>query len=185
MNLAVVTEPRPPLPPLRIKFSKGDLSDGPLLASLRGDAYNDDMSTWTRTRWGIWQSGKAPVRSIAGGTCDDAIAAAREIVRADRLANRDKGWFRTVQHYVGGLGVVQTATGWDLLRLDCAIDPYQKPNGGFGYIDVDPQNSLMFGLRDKTPREIRRERTDVQALVGETATIDLRATSPSGPTEPV
>jgi hypothetical protein len=115
------------------------------------------------------------------GSFEDAVAAARELVAADRKATR-WGLFHRLQGRVDALAVLQAKDGFDLVPVDMPVDPYLEPVPGamtpWQKWTVDPMR-LAFGEGD-----VRRERSDVLALVGETQTLDLRSTKPSGPTEP-
>jgi hypothetical protein len=180
---AAPTTERPPLPPLDIVIKPnpnfGPKGTGDLLVSARTDY--DDTKTWTRTRWGVWQDTTAPSTSVAG-SFEDAVTAARELVTADRRAMR-WGLFHRLQGRVDAVAVLQAANGFQLVRVDSPVDPYMEPVPGamtpWQKWQVDPER-MLFERGD-----VRRERADVVALVGETKTFDLRATSPSGPTEPV
>lgn len=185
MDLAPApTTERPPLPPLNIVMKPnpnfGPVGEGPLLVSARSDY--DDMKAWTRTRWAIRQDTKAPSPAPVEGSFEDAVAAARELVTADRRATR-WGLFHRLQGRVDAVAVLQAKTGFELVRVDTPVDPFMEPVPGamtpWQKWQVDPRR-MVFERGD-----VRRERTDVLALVGATQTFDLRGTNPSGPTEPV
>lgn len=180
MQLAATAE-RPPLPPMRIRFrpnpNLNGSDQGALLASA-GSGF-DDMDTWTRTRWAVRMVGSGAPRTIPGGSFDDAVAAARDIVAADRRATR-WGLFGRLQGRVDALAVVGAKDGWQLVRTDTPLDAFDdRTPGGIGRWRFDPME-VVFRHGDA-----RRERLDVLALVGATRTLDLRSTTPSGPTEPV
>jgi hypothetical protein len=183
MQLTSPAPTKPDLPPMNIVMRPnpnfGPKGDGELLVSARTDY--DDMKAWTRTRWGVWQDTTAAPVQVANGSFDDAVTAARELVEADRRATK-WGLFKRLQGRVDAVAVLQATNGYQLVRVDTPVDEFMEPVPGamtpWQKWRVDPMTNV-FRLGD-----VRRERADVLALVGATQTFDLRATTPSGPTEP-
>ena len=171
---------RPDLPPMRVEMKRNPNFYAPegttLLASARTDLR--DHTAWTVTRWGIWRDETRPVTHVDGGSFEDAVRAASELVRIERAATK-WGFFDRHQGRVDALAVVQAASGWDLVPANQPVDPYiDFVPGGASKMRVDPR-TYIFEHGD-----VRREADGVAALVGETHVYDLRGTSPSGPTEP-
>lgn len=183
MLLETTPATRPDLPPMKVVFKPNpNFAHAPgreLLASA-ASGY-EDKNTWSRTRWGVWRRGDAPVQRLETGSFDDAVRAATALVTADRREAR-WGLFNRHQDRVDAIALLQAGTGWDLVRVDVPVDSYVAPVPGamapWQHWTVDPQSSI-FGEGD-----VKRERTDVAAIVGATRLYDLRSTSPSGPTEP-
>jgi hypothetical protein len=182
MELSAPTTP-PKLPPINVVIKPnpnfGQRQRGDLLVSARTDF--QDTTKWTRTRWGIWDRAVDVVRQLDGGSFDDAVAAAKDVLAQDR---RDTRWglLRRHQGRVDALAVLEAERGWKLVRVDAPVDSYIDTVPGAMFPGqthtVDPLNSIF------RKGDVRRERADVAALVGATHTFDLRATSPSTPTEP-
>ena len=183
MQLTTPSTTPPALPPISIVMKPnpnfGPQGKGELLVSTRSDY--EDTKTWTRTRWGMWQNTNVAPLRVPGGSFEDAVTAARELVTAERKATK-WGLFHRLQGRVDAVAVLQAKDGFQLVRVDNPVDSFWEPVPGamapWQKWQVDPMtNTFRKG-------DVRRERTDVLALVGETQLFDLRATTPSGPTEP-